>query len=482
MLATLIKQTNWSILGAIFGFVIGFLIKGFIVQSVGLEAYGLYIKGYVFITAISTIIAFGFPQVLLKFLPDLISNNKEEAKGLTNRTISYILISSLASGLFLFASSAYIATYLFQNIVMESILQWSAIYLPVILLISILTSLYRGVIRIKEIVVYGTFVSVTLRAVFTIIIFQYTNQIEYLIGVEALVQLIVVILFWWKFSKDFYPLKIRMDFLRIFKKSKYISFVKFVFVGSIVTYAGSELLTLLVSLMLPEKEVGAYSLMLTITSVSIFILVNLNKVFAPIISKLYAENKLEELKQTYQKATFLINAITLPFVLLILFFLPLILSYFGGEMNAYLFLTAFMFLSIGATLPVGSSGVVMNMAGMEKQNVWVQLFKASLSVTLLLVFVKQHQLLAVVIIYVFSEYLKNYLQVFIIWKKTRIHPFSTSLTLLYLLTIPFIIYFIQLEFNWGAKEYILVPIVVCLSYAFISFKKVKSILKEVNAN
>lgn len=482
MLATLIKQTNWSILGAIFGFVIGFLIKGFIVQSVGLEAYGLYIKGYVFITAISTIIAFGFPQVLLKFLPDLISNNKEEAKGLTNRTISYILISSLASGLFLFASSAYIATYLFQNIVMESILQWSAIYLPVILLISILTSLYRGVIRIKEIVVYGTFVSVTLRAVFTIIIFQYTNQIEYLIGVEALVQLIVVILFWWKFSKDFYPLKIRMDFLRIFKKSKYISFVKFVFVGSIVTYAGSELLTLLVSLMLPEKEVGAYSLMLTITSVSIFILINLNKVFAPIISKLYAENKLEELKQTYQKATFLINAITLPFVLLILFFLPLILSYFGGEMNAYLFLTAFMFLSIGATLPVGSSGVVMNMAGMEKQNVWVQLFKASLSVTLLLVFVKQHQLLAVVIIYVFSEYLKNYLQVFIIWKKTRIHPFSTGLTLLYLLTIPFIIYFIQLEFNWGAKEYILVPIVVCLSYAFISFKKVKSILKEVNAN
>ena len=482
MLATLIKQTNWSILGAIFGFVIGFLIKGFIVQSVGLEAYGLYIKGYVFITAISTIIAFGFPQVLLKFLPDLISNNKEEAKGLTNRTISYILISSLASGLFLFASSAYIATYLFQNTVMESVLQWSALYLPVILLISILTSLYRGVIRIKEIVVYGTFVSVTLRAVFTIIIFQYTNQIEYLIGVEALVQLIVVILFWWKFSKDFYPLKIRMDFLRIFKKSKYISFVKFVFVGSIVTYAGSELLTLLVSLMLPEKEVGAYSLMLTITSVSIFILVNLNKVFAPIISKLYAENKLEELKQTYQKATFLINAITLPFVLLILFFLPLILSYFGGEMNAYLFLTAFMFLSIGATLPVGSSGVVMNMAGMEKQNVWVQLFKASLSVTLLLVFVKQHQLLAVVIIYVFSEYLKNYLQVFIIWKKTRIHPFSTGLTLLYLLTIPFIIYFIQLEFNWGAKEYILVPIVVCLSYAFISFKKVKSILKEVNAN
>ena len=482
MLATLIKQTNWSILGAVFGFAIGFLIKGFVVQSVGLDSYGLYIKGYVFITAISTIIAFGFPQLVLKFLPDLIGNNKGEAKDLTNRTVSYILISSLASGLLLFAFSAYIATYVFQNTAMESILQWSALYLPVILLISILTSLYRGVIRIKEIVVYGTFVSVTLRAILTIILFQYTNQIEYFIAVEAIVQLIVVFLLWWNFSKDFYPLKVRMDFLRIFNESKYISFAKFVFAGSVVTYAGSELLTLLVSLMLPEKEVGAYSLMLTITGISIFILINLNKVFAPIISKLYAENKLEELKQTYQKATFLINAITLPFVLLLLFFLPLILSYFGSEMKTYLFLTAFMFLSIGATLPVGSSGVVMNMAGMEKQNIWVQIFKASLSVSLLIVFVKEYQLLAVVIIYVFSEYFKNYLQVFIIWKKTKIHPFTKDLALLYFFCIPFVIYFVQLEFNWKILDYILVPIVVCLTFIFISFKKVKSILNEINAS
>ena len=482
MLATLIKQTNWSILGAIFRFAIGFLIKGFVVQSVGLEAYGLYIKGYVFITAISTIIAFGFPQVVLKFLPDLISSNEEEAKNLTNRTISYILISSLTSGLLLFVSSAYIATYVFENTNMESILQWSALYLPVILLISILTSLYRGVIRIKEIVVYGTFVSVTLRAILTIIIFQYTNKIEYFIGIEAMVQLLVVIILWWKFSKDFYPLKIRMNFLRIFKESKYISFAKFVFAGSVVTYTGSEFLTLLVSLMLPEKEVGAYSLMLTITGVSIFILINLNKVFAPVISKMYAENELEELKQTYQKATFLINAITLPFVLLILFFLPLILNYFGSEMNAYLFLTAFMFLSIGATLPVGSSGVVMNMAGMEKQNILVQLLKAALTFILLLFFIKQYQLLAVVIIYVFSEYFKNYLQVFIIWKKTKIHPFTKELILLYLLCIPFMIYFIQLEFNWKIKDYFVVPIVVSLSFVFVSFNKVKSILNEINAN
>ena len=76
MLNILIKQTNWSILGALFGFLVGFLIKGFLVKSVGLSSYGLYIKGYVFITFVSTIISFAFPQVILKFLPINSISNK----------------------------------------------------------------------------------------------------------------------------------------------------------------------------------------------------------------------------------------------------------------------------------------------------------------------------------------------------------------------------------------------------------------------
>ena len=33
MLTTLIKQTNWSVLGAVFGFAIGFLVRGALMKS-----------------------------------------------------------------------------------------------------------------------------------------------------------------------------------------------------------------------------------------------------------------------------------------------------------------------------------------------------------------------------------------------------------------------------------------------------------------
>lgn len=479
MLGVLIKQANWSILGSALGFLIGFFIKGVVVQSVGLEDYGLYIKGYVFITAISTFISFGLPQVILKFLPTLIELNPSEARSLSGRVVSYIIISSVVSAITLYFISEFVAVRLFQTSDMIVILKWSALYLPVILLVSILTSLYRGVIRIKEVVVYGTFISVSLRALFTLLLFQFTNKIEYFIAVEVFVQVIVVVLLWSKFSKDFFAPKLQLNFMSLFREKKLMSFAKYVFVGSVVTYAGSELLTLLVSFMLSEKEVGAYSLMLTITGVSIFLLINLNKVFAPIISKLYSENKILELKQTYQKVTFLINAITLPFVLLILFFLPVILNYFGNEMRNYLMLNVFMFISIGATLPVGSSGVFMNMAGMEKENFLVQSIKALLAIILVFLFVKEYKLIAVVAIYVFVEYFKNYLQLFIIWKKTKIHPFTTHLLLLYLVAIPVVLY--MSHNRWQIDNFFLLPTCVLVVYFFITYSKLKSILKEIYA-
>ena len=108
------------------------------------------------------------------------------------------------------------------------------------------------------------------------------------------------------------------------------------------------------------------------------------------------------------------------------------------------------------------------------------IIKASLSV-FCFIFIEQYQILAVVIIYVFSEYFKNYLQVFIIWKKTKIHPFTKELILLYLLCIPYDLFY-SIEFNWKIKDYFVVPIVVCLSFVFVSFNKVKSILNEINAN
>ena len=479
MLKILIKQTNWSILGALFGFLVGFLIKGFLVKSVGLSSYGLYIKGYVFITFVSTIISFAFPQVILKFLPiNSISNKKDNIK-LSSDILSYVIISGLLSSVLILIFSSYISEIVFDNLSMNIILQLSAIYLPLILLNSILSALYRGVLKIKEIIIYGTFLSVTLRAFLTLIIFNYTDKIHFFIAIEILVQFIVVIILWTKFSKDNFSIYFNFHFKRIFNNKKILTFAKSIFVGSTITYFGSELLTIIVSLFLPEKQVGAYSLMLTISSVSLFLLINLNKVFAPIISELYEKNNINQLNIIYKKVTFLINAFSIPFILLILFFIKHILAYFGDEMLEYMWLTIFMFLTLGASLPVGSSGVIMNMAGLEKQNMYIQIFKSVIIILIITAFIRSYHINAVVFTYVFVEYIKNYLQVYLIYKKTKIHPFTIDLFFLYVISIPFIFYFIYSGFNWVYYDYFIIPLILLFVYYIISFKKIKNLYLEV---
>ena len=43
MLKLIIKQANWGILGAIFGFSIGFFVKIYLIDIVGLESWGKYV-------------------------------------------------------------------------------------------------------------------------------------------------------------------------------------------------------------------------------------------------------------------------------------------------------------------------------------------------------------------------------------------------------------------------------------------------------
>ncbi len=95
MLSLIIKQTNWSIIGAIFGFLIGFLIKIYLIDIVGLVAWGKYVAAHTFASGFDTILSFGIPFVLLKFIPNYLNNNIELANKLISKSFKLLLKISL---------------------------------------------------------------------------------------------------------------------------------------------------------------------------------------------------------------------------------------------------------------------------------------------------------------------------------------------------------------------------------------------------
>ena len=57
-------------------------------------------------------------------------------------------------------------------------------HIPIGLILGIITALYRSVLKIKEIVIYGTIITVTIRALLTFFVFQYVVDISYFIFIE----------------------------------------------------------------------------------------------------------------------------------------------------------------------------------------------------------------------------------------------------------------------------------------------------------
>ena len=111
-----------------------------------------------------------------------------------------------------------------------------------------------------------------------------------------------------------------------------------------------------------------YSILVTVTGITLFLIQNLNKIFAPVISKLYAENQIYQLNQIYKKTTFIINFVTI--IIMIIYFSEQILLLYddSGQILEYLTYLYILMLARIISLLAGSSGTLMIMAGLEKKN------------------------------------------------------------------------------------------------------------------
>ena len=94
------------------------------------------------------------------------------------------------------------------------------------------------------------------------------------------------------------------------------------------------------SLFLEPKLIGIYSIFLTITGVSMFLNKNLRKVFSPVVAQIYENKDFSLLNNLYKETTFLVNFLTIPISIIIIYFSNNIVCLFDKTeyINEYIFL------------------------------------------------------------------------------------------------------------------------------------------------
>jgi O-antigen/teichoic acid export membrane protein len=480
MLKLIIKQTKWGVFGAIFAFVIGFFVKIYLIDIVGLESWGKYVIAQTFASFSETILSLGIPFIIIKFFPSFIEENQAKASRIATIFLKYALIVGIGYAVLIYFLSNYINHFVYSDINGLSLLLCVVcVHVPISMLFGVIISLYRSKLKIKEIVVYGTVVNVIVRAILTFIIFQFTNDILYFIILEIFTQILVLFIMLYLFNKNEFKIILKSNYKEVINDTKMIDYGKKMFYNSVVSFIASQGLSIIIAIKLTSSDVGAYNILLTLTGLTTFLLLNLNKVFAPAISKLHSEKSFIELNILYKKTTFLFNLFAIPLAVIIAIFSDEILGLYTFEMLVYKKYLFYMLVGGILNLAAGSSGTFMLMAGLEKQNLKIQLIRALLLIVLSLLFIPIIGLLSVVGLYVISNLFVNGAQVIYIAKYLKISPFSKELFFIFGLTILAMYFAINQEFVFQIFHFITVPILVYVCYFGLLFKPFKNLVKEI---
>ncbi|MAZ00825.1 MAG: hypothetical protein CMP58_01365, partial [Flavobacteriales bacterium] len=211
------------------------------------------------------------------------------------------------------------------------------------------------------------------------------------------------------------------------------------------------------------------------------LLINLNRIFAPVISKLFSQSKMKELASLYKETTFIINFLTLPLVLIVICFSAEILSLFGEMGHNLDYKKYLIFIMCGGlfSLSAGSSGNFMIMANLEKKNLLIQIIKAVILCSACFLFIKEKGLFAVVLIYLSSMIVVNFAQVVVLWFYYRITPYSFKLIKLYIIGV--VLYSLYSVININdilILNYLILPLLIVITYYFFYKKDIINIIKH----
>ena len=116
MLKLILKQANWGVMGAVFGFAVGFFVKIYLIDIVGLSAWGKYVTAQTFSSISETFLSIGIPYVIIKFIPSFVESNKEKASRIANVFLKYAFIVGCIYLALIYFGSSYINHFIYNDI------------------------------------------------------------------------------------------------------------------------------------------------------------------------------------------------------------------------------------------------------------------------------------------------------------------------------------------------------------------------------
>ena len=395
----------------------GFFLMYLITNVYGAEGMGIFALSQTILMVMVMLSVFGTDTASLKYSSQYFSNNEYiKLNSFYFSIFKFVIVSSIFISIIIFFIKGDLSVFFNKSLLNHSLFFISLSILPMSF-ININSESLRGIGKYSLFTIFRYVLMPVLTILF---IYVFNNNNDLLIPIKAYaISICIISLLSFTFL------------LREIKFFKYFSNIDSN-LNDVVKYSLPVLISNSMLLLIQwidiiilgyfetSNTVGIYSVVMKISLFSSVILFSINSIVASEFSRLYSLDKMVDLRVLIRKSSKIIFFITIPVLILIVYFSKSILGYFGYEFimaNKTLYiLVAGQFINVLC----GSVGYILMMT--EKQNIFknIMIFTTSVNIILNIVLIPKYGINGAAIASSISLILWNVISFSYIYRKYNI--------------------------------------------------------------
>jgi len=315
------------VIGMIFGFVNRILIARYFTKA----DYGIFSLSFVIVNVCITVSLLGLQQGLTRQIAYHHNKNDSRINKIVSTAVQIILISSISLSIILIFSSDFLSVKIFHDFSLKMPLKIFAVSIPFFALIMIFVSIFRGFGNVKEKVFFQDLARNVFFLSFLFFVIALNLPFVYVIyAFTASVAITFVIFIFYIYKKGLLS-KIKLKDFDMQEGKKLLFFSLPLLGVFMLNMIMNWTDTLMLGYYKSSDIVGLYNAASPLARLLSIFLTSLGFIYMPIISLLYSQNLIGEIKKVYQIITKWVFSFTLPFSMIFLLFPKAILTFFFGS-------------------------------------------------------------------------------------------------------------------------------------------------------
>lgn len=422
-LLSVTKKSSAVFLGKILGVAILFLFNFIVAKGFGAESYGEFTYVFTYISFIPIISVIGLDQGLIFFLPRLKEKDKlrERSNIIGFAFISVIIIWSLIATLII-SNSSFLALNLMKSPAYEQLIN---VLMPMslfIVLINLIYGIFRGLESVRYNIICENII-IPVSKIIVIIPFIFLWKTPNAIIISFYISFIAGTVYLFKKLLSYKNI-INFKFTKGSIYKEIISFSFPIILTSILYFFISKISIFMIGYFLSSKEVGIYNIALQVGSISSFVLVAFNTIFAPTISSLYYKGEMDKLSYMYKSITKWVVTVNLVVFSLILLFSNNIMHLFGTEYM--LGAGALILIALGEVVnaATGSVGIINTMTGHPEYEIYIGVVVVLVNLFISYFLIPIWGISGAATGSLVSVWLSNFIRLALVYKNHKMHPYN----------------------------------------------------------